>query len=56
MKKNKVDINNTNSTLISLIENPKQKIVLDANFFIPPDRSEKVRGLHQVSFTFFKDE
>ena len=51
-KRNKVNINSTNKALISLINNPKQLLVVDANFFIPPNRSRE--QLKPISFKSFK--
>lgn len=44
----KVDTKEVNPAFQSIIQNPGQKVFLDANFFIPPDRSEvaKVRAIH----------
>jgi hypothetical protein len=36
----KVDTNEVNPAFQSIILNPGQKVFLDANFFIPPDRSD----------------
>lgn len=36
----KVDTKEVNPAFLSIIQNPGQKVFLDANFFIPPDRSE----------------
>ena len=44
----KVDIDHANSAFQSLINNPNQYIFLDANIFIPPDRS----NLGQKAFSF----
>lgn len=42
----KVDTKEVNPAFQSIIQNPGQKVFLDANFFILPDRSEvtKVRA------------
>lgn len=44
----KINIDEANDSLISLFDNPKQVITLDANFLIPPDRSR----ITQNSFDF----
>ena len=49
----KVDTKEVNPAFQSIIQNPGQKVFLDANFFIPPDRSE-VAKVRAYSFTDFK--
>lgn len=44
----KVDLRERNPALVSLFENPRQTIFLDANFFIPPDRTKV--GAKAISF------
>ena len=39
----KVNASNKNKALIELIVNPNATIFLDANFFIPPDRSKYIK-------------
>lgn len=50
----KVDTKEINPAFLSIIQNPSQKVFLDANFFIPPDRS-KVAKVKAYSFTDFKE-
>lgn len=50
----KVDTKEVNSAFQSIIQNPGQKVFLDANFFIPPDRSA-VAKVKAYSFTDFKE-
>ena len=50
----KVDTNEANSAFQSIIQNPGQKVFLDANFFIPPDRSN-VAKVRAYSFNDFKE-
>lgn len=50
----KVDTKEVNPAFQSIIQNPGQKVFLDANFFIPPDRSE-VAKVREYSFTDFKE-
>ena len=50
----KVDTKEVNPAFLSIIENPMQKVFLDANFFIPPDRS-KVAKVKAYSFANFKE-
>lgn len=50
----KVDTQAINPAFQSIIQNPSQKVFLDANFFIPPDRSE-VAKVKAYSFTDFKE-
>jgi len=50
----KVDTKEINSAFLSIVQNPSQKVFLDANFFIPPDRS-KVAKVKAYSFTDFKE-
>ena len=35
----KVDVNNVNPAFVEMIKDPSQKIFLDTNIFISPDRS-----------------
>lgn len=49
----KVDTQAVNPAFQSIIQDPGQKVFLDANFFIPPDRSE-VAKVKAYSFTDFK--
>lgn len=48
----KINLTNPNPALISIIENPKQIITLDANFLIPPDRSRISKN--EIEFNKFK--
>lgn len=50
----KVDTKEVNPAFQSIIQNPGQKVFSDANFFIPPDRSE-VAKVRAYSFTDFKE-
>lgn len=50
----KVDTKEVNPDFLSIIRNPSQKVFLDANFFIPPDRSD-VAKVKAYSFTDFKE-
>ena len=50
----KVDTQMVNPAFQSIMQNPHQKVFLDANFFIPPDRSE-VAKVKAYSFTDFKE-
>lgn len=50
----KVDTQTVNPAFQSIIQNPSQKVFLDANFFIPPGRSE-VANVRDYSFTDFKE-
>ena len=50
----KVDTKEANPAFLSIIQNPSQKVFLDANFFIPPDRSE-VAKIRAYSFNDFKE-
>jgi len=50
----KVDTKEINLAFLSIVQNPSQKVFLDANFFIPPDRS-KVAKVKAYSFTDFKE-
>lgn len=50
--KMKIDLGSPNLAMISLLEDPNQIITLDANFIIPPNRSE-ARG--PIKFSQFKD-
>jgi len=50
----KVDIACTNSSFLSLIEKQDQIVFLDANFFIPPDRSS-FNGIKPYRFDRYKE-
>lgn len=50
----KVDTREVNPAFQSILQNPSQKVFLDANFFIPPDRSE-VAKVKAYSFSDFKE-
>lgn len=50
----KVDTKEVNPAFQSIIKNPEQKVFLDANFFIPPDRSQ-VAKIRAYSFADFKE-
>lgn len=50
----KVDTQTVNPAFQSIIQSPGQKVFLDANFFIPPDRSD-VAKVKAYSFTDFKE-
>lgn len=50
----KVDTREVNLAFQSILQNPSQKVFLDANFFIPPDRSE-VAKVKAYSFTDFRN-
>lgn len=50
----KVDTKEINPAFLSIIQNPSQKVFLDANFFIPPDKS-KVAKVKAYSLTDFKE-
>lgn len=50
----KVDVKMVNPAFLSIVQNPDQKVFLDANFFIPPDRSG-VAKVKAYSFTDFKE-
>lgn len=49
----KINLTNPNPSLISIIEDPKQIITLDANFLIAPDRSPITRN--GIRFEQFKE-
>lgn len=49
----KVDTKECNPAFQSITQSPGQKIFLDANFFIPPDRS-KTTNVYPYSFEDFK--
>lgn len=50
----KIDTKAVNPAFMSIVQNPGQKVFLDANFFIPPDRS-KVAKVRAYSFEDFKE-
>lgn len=56
MKLNIVNIKNENVALVSIVNNNKQQLTVDANFLIPPDRSEEVKQgiIRAYSFEKFK--
>lgn len=51
----RVDTKDINPAFPDIIRNPAQRIFLDANFFIPPDRS-KVAKVKSYSFEDFKEK
>ena len=51
----RVDTKDINPAFLDIIRNPAQRIFLDANFFIPPDRS-KVAKVKSYSFEDFKEK
>jgi hypothetical protein len=51
----KVDTSVQNPALIALLNNPNSVIFLDANFFIPPDRSRVYQRLQPISFEYYKE-
>ena len=48
-----VDLSKRNLALVSLFENPRQTIFLDANFLIPPDRTKV--GAKPISFQKYRE-
>ena len=50
----KVNVSCSNASFLSLIDNPGQVVFLDANFFIPPDRS-RYRNVKSYRFDRFKE-
>lgn len=48
----KINLKEINSSLVSIFENPHQIITLDANFLIPPDRSNITK--RRFDFPMFK--
>lgn len=50
----KVDTQTVNPAFQSIMQKPEQKVFLDANFFIPPDRSDVVK-VKAYPFTSFKE-
>lgn len=51
----KVDTSVQNPALIALLNNPNSVIFLDANFFIPPDRSRVYQHLQPISFEYYQE-
>ncbi|WML26259.1 hypothetical protein [Neobacillus sp. OS1-33] len=54
MKLNKVVLTVTNPALVSLIKDFNQVLPVDANFFIPFDRSNISKKIQPLPFNFFK--
>ncbi|WP_214482959.1 hypothetical protein [Bacillus sp. SM2101] len=54
MKLNVVDLSSVNPSLVSLINDFNQILPVDANFFIPFDRSSTSRQMKSIPFEFFK--
>lgn len=50
----KVDTKEVNPAFQSIMDNPNQRIFLDANFFIPPDRSQTIK-VRAFNFEDFKE-
>ncbi len=55
MKLNAVNTKERNPAFLSLIGNCKQLITVDANFFIPPDRSRESSQIKPFGFDKYKD-
>lgn len=53
---NRVYLKKANPALKSLIENPGQVILLDANALLAPDRSKENSKIPSISFDVFRDE
>lgn len=53
---NTINKDTANPALISIIENPRQVILLDTNALLAPDRSGENRKLKPISFEVFRDE
>lgn len=54
MKLNKVGLGSVNPALVSLVQNFNQLLPVDANFFIPFDRSKISKRIQPLPFSFFK--
>ena len=50
----RVDVNNLNPAFVEMIKDPDQIIFLDANIFIPPDRSGLQRNVGSFKFEDYK--
>lgn len=55
MKRNAVNTKEKNLALLSLIDNNNQLITVDANFFIPPDRSRESSMIRPFGFEKYRD-
>lgn len=51
----KVNINKKNFGFVKILNNDFDEFLIDANIFIPPDRSRENRGIKPVSFEYYKD-
>lgn len=54
MKFKDVNLQQKNQGLISVLENINQIVLIDANIFIPPDRSKENSSIKPVNFEFYK--
>ncbi len=55
MKLNAVNVKDKNPAFMSLISNNKQLITVDANFFIPPDRSRESSSIKPLGYDRYRD-
>lgn len=51
----RIDVKNINPALVEMINNPEQIIFLDANIFIPPDRSALAKHINAFRFEDYKN-
>lgn len=54
MKFKDVNLQHKNLGVVSVLENKNQIFLIDANIFIPPDRSKENSGIKAVPFEFYK--
>lgn len=55
MKFKDVNLQYKNQGFVSILENRNQIFLIDANIFIPPDRSKENSGIKAVPFEFYKN-
>lgn len=51
----RIDVKNINPALVEMINNPEQIVFLDANIFIPPDRSALAKHINAFRFEDYKN-
>lgn len=54
MKFKDVNLQLKNDGLVSILKNSNQLFLIDANIFIPPDRSKENKNIKPVDFEFYK--
>lgn len=51
----KINIENKNIGFVKILNNNFEDFLIDANIFIPPDRSQENRQIKPIAFTYYKE-